>query len=146
MLSVKRFAFMLGWTLRLSIRYSNYFTLVTIGVSRKDLGLTVEFGSQALAELEAVIRPTIRETDLIGELEDGRLGLLLSGADYAEAVGIIQRFAETLGEIQFAVSLAFAIGAACCPTDGVAVSTLVLRATSHPVVTVRGATAPRATT
>src|SRR5262249_31123606 len=95
-LSVKRVAFVLGWALRLSTRYQNFFTLVTVGVSREHLGFTVDFGSQALAELAGVIRPTIRQTDLIGELEDGRLALLLLHADAVEALTVIRRFTEIL--------------------------------------------------
>jgi len=142
-LSVKRFAFMLRWALRLSKRYQNFCTLVTVAVSREHLGFTVDFGSQALAELAGVIRPTIRQTDLIGELEDGRLALLLLYADTVEALTVIQRFTQILSNVQFGVSLAFAVGAACCPIDGVGMRPLVLHATSHPVVTVRGSTAPR---
>ena len=138
MLSAARFGFMLRWALRLSLRYADYCTLVTVGVRREYVGLTVDLGSRALSGLADLIQPTIRETDLIGGLEDGQLGLLLSHSDRAEALRIIQRFADTLGQIQFSTSLAFAIGAACCPTNGVDMDGLVLHAMSHPVVNVRG--------
>src|SRR5262249_38220287 len=88
-------------------------------------------------ELAEVVGPTIRDTDFIGELDDGRLGVLLSDADDVAAFGIIQRFAEVLGDVQFSVSLAFEIGVASCPANGVDLHGLVAHAVSPPVLNVR---------
>src|SRR5262245_20946978 len=75
------FRFILHWTLRQSVRHADYMSLVTIRASREYVGLSVDVGSQSLVELAEVVGPAIRETDLIGELDDGRLGLLLAQAD-----------------------------------------------------------------
>src|SRR5919197_1872870 len=76
-------------SLRHALRHGDYLTLVTIRVSREYLGLTVDVGSQRLSELAEAIGPTIRGTDLTGELEEGRLGLLLSDADDVAAFSMI---------------------------------------------------------
>jgi hypothetical protein len=131
------FRFILHWTLRQAIRRSNYLSLVTIRASREYVGLSVEVASQSLAELADVVGPFLRETDLMGELDDGRLGLLLMHADEAAASRVIQRFGETLGDVRFSVSLAFAIGSACCPTNGIDMNALVAHALAHPVLNVR---------
>jgi hypothetical protein len=124
-------------SLRHALRHGDYLTLVTIRVSREYLGLTVDVGSQRLSELAEAIGPTIRGTDLTGELEEGRLGLLLSDADDVAAFSMIQRLAEVLGSIQFSASLSFEIGAASCPANGVDFHGLVARANSRPVLNVR---------
>ena len=135
-LSVNWFAFILHWALRQALRHAHYVTLVTIRATREHVGWTVDVGAPAMTDIAEVVGPTIRETDLIGELDDGRLGLLLSHADDAAALRVIQRFGETLGDVQFSVSLAFVIGAACCPTNGIDMRTLVAHAMSHPVLNV----------
>jgi len=135
-LSVNWFGFILQWALRQALRHTHYLTLVTIRATRAHVGWTVDVGAPALTDIAEVVGPTIRETDLIGELDDGRLGLLLSHADDATALRIIQRFGETLGDVQFSVSLAFVIGAACCPTNGIDMRALVAHAMSHPVLNV----------
>src|SRR5262245_4794349 len=131
------FRFILHWTLRQAIRRANYLSLVTIRASREYAGLSVDVASQSLAELADVVGPTLRETDLMGELEDGRLGILLMHADEAAASRVIQRFGETLGDVRFSVSLGFAIGSACCPTNGIDINGLLTHALAHPVLNVR---------
>ena len=131
------FGFILHRALRQALRYTDYLTLVTIRATREHDGWTVDVGSPTLSDIADVVAPTIRETDVIGELDDGRLGLLLLHADDAAALRVIERFAEVLGDVQFSASLAFAIGAACCPTSGIDMNALVAHATLHPVLNVR---------
>src|SRR5262245_19175265 len=83
------FAFVVGRAFRHALRHGDYLTLVTIRASREHIGLTVDVGAQILIELAEVVGPTIRDTDFIGELDDGRLGVLLSDADDVAAFGII---------------------------------------------------------
>jgi GGDEF domain-containing protein len=136
-LSSNWFRFILRWALRHALRQSHYLTLVTIQASREYLGLIVEVGSQALTELATAIGPTIRETDLIGEITDGQLGLLFTHVDATDASRIIDRFAEVLGHVHFSASSGFSIGAASCPADGVDMHRLVEHAMSHLVLNVR---------
>jgi hypothetical protein len=131
------FRFILPWMLRQAIRRSDFLSLVTIRSSREYIGLSVEVASQSLAELAEVVGPSLRETDLMGELEDGQLGLLLMHADEDAASRVIQRFGETLGDVRFSVSLGFAIGSACCPTNGIDMNGLLTHALAHPVLNVR---------
>jgi hypothetical protein len=137
LLSASWFGFIVGWALRHALRHADYLTLVTIRASREHTGLTVDVGSPTASELADVIGPAIRGTDFIGELDDGRLGLLFTDADDAAACRIIQRCAEVLEDVQFSMSLAFEVGAASCPTNGVDLNGLVAHATSHPVLNVR---------
>jgi hypothetical protein len=142
----KGFGFILRWALRHAVRYSDYLTLVTIRANREYVGSTIDVGSQALAEIAEVIGPTIRSTDLFGELEAGRLGLLLSDADHEAAFRIIQRFADTLGQVRFSIAMAFAIGVASCPKDGVEAAGVVAHAMMHPILDIRaGPALPAAT-
>src|SRR5262249_49507594 len=121
-------------------RHSNYLSLVTIRASREYVGLSVEVAGPSLTELADVVAPLIRESDLMGELDDGQLGLLLLQADDAAAFRVIQRLGEMLGDVRFSVVLGFAIGTACCPRNGIDMRGLVAHASSHPVLNVR---APR---
>jgi GGDEF domain-containing protein len=136
-LSQKWFAFLLRWALRHAARQPHYLALVTIRARREYVGSTIDIGSHALVEVADAIDPMIRATDLTGELEDGRLGLLLSEADHDVAFCVIQRFAEALGQVRFSVAMAFAIGFACCPRDGVEIDGVVAHAMMHPVLDVR---------
>jgi hypothetical protein len=136
-LSANWFDFIVHRTLRQALRYTDYLTLVMIRATREHVGWTVDVGSPALTDVAEVVAPAVRETDVIGELEDGRLGLLLLHADDAAALRVIERFGETLGDVQFSAPLAFAIGAACCPTNGIDMDALVAHAISHPILSVR---------
>src|SRR5205823_12610883 len=109
-LSVNWFGFILQWALRQALRHTDYLTLVTIRATRAHVGWTVDIGVLALTDIAEVVGPTIRETDLIGELDDGRLGLLLSHVDDAAALRIIQRFGEFLDDVPFFVSISFETG------------------------------------
>jgi hypothetical protein len=134
------FRFIVHWSLRQALRQANYLSLVTIRANREYVGLSVEVAAQSLTELADVVAPLIRESDLMGELDDGQLGLLLLQADDAAAFRVIQRFGEMLGDVRFSVALGFAIGTACCPHNGIDMHGLVAHALSHPVLNVR---APR---
>lgn len=137
-LPVNWFAYVLPWALRQAIRHSEYLTLVTIRASRAYIGLTVDVGPELLSQFAELIGLTIRESDLIGEIEDGRLGLLLLHTDHADASHVIRRLTELLHEFQFPASFEFAIGAASCPADGVDMPSLVAYAVSHSRFNVQG--------
>lgn len=131
MLSASWFAFVLRWALQRAHRYTHFVGLVTIRASRDHVGLTIDGGVQMTTEVADRIGPLIRDTDLIGELDDGRLGVLLADADEAAAASVVHRLGETLARIRFAESLVFAIGAASCPANGVDMPSLVAHATDH---------------
>jgi Diguanylate cyclase, GGDEF domain len=141
-LSWKWFAFLVRAALSHACRHADYVTLVTIRASREYVGATIDVGAQALTEIADVIDPTIRAADIVGQLEHGELGILLSDADEEAAAGIIRRFAERLGHVRFSAPMTFAIGTASCPTDGVRGDDLVAHAMMHPVVDVCSGSAP----
>ena len=136
-LSPKWFAFVVRASLSHACRHADYLTLVTIRASREFVGSTIEVGAQALAEIADIIDPTIRAADIVGELESGQLGILLSDADEDAAAGIIRRVAERLGHVRFTAPLTFAIGAATCPNHGVHAADLFAHAMTHPLLDVR---------
>lgn len=140
-LTPKWFAFVVGAALSHACRHADYLTLVTIRASREYVGSTIDVGAQALTEVADIIDPTIRAADMVGELEDGQLGILLSDADEDAAAGIIRRVAERLGHVRFTTPLTFAIGAASCPTHGVHAAHLVAHAMTHPLLDVRSGSA-----
>ena len=136
-LSPKWFAFVVRASLSHACRRSEYVTLVTIRASREYVGSTIDVGAQALTEVADIIDPTIRAADMVGQLDDGQLGILLSGADEDAAASIIHRIAERLGDVRFTAPLTFAIGAGSCPTHGVHAADLVAHAMTHPLLDVR---------
>lgn len=140
-LSPRWFAFVLRAALSHACRHADYVTLVTIRASREYVGSTIDVGAQALTEIADIIDPTIRAADMVGELEDGQLGILLSDADEDAAAGIIRRLAEKLGHVRFTAPLTFEIGAASCPTHGVHAADLAAHAMTHPLRDVRSGSA-----
>ena len=140
-LSPKWFAFIVRAALSHACRHADYVTLVTIRASREFVGSTIDVGPQVMTEIADIIDPTIRAADMVGELEDGQLGILLPDADEDAASGIIARVAERLGHVRFAAPLTFAIGAASCPTHGVHAADLVAHAMTHPLLDLRSGSA-----
>lgn len=131
------FARVAAWTLRRAFRRNEYVALVTIAARREFPGWEVDVGPEHLIAASAAVRPTIRETDLIGELTGGNLGLLVSDGDEATTCRLVQRIGDTFATQQLPTSLTFAIGAAICPTHGIDLTTLIAHAASHPMLNVR---------
>ena len=140
-LSPKWFAFVVRAALSHACRHADYVTLVTIRASREYVGSTIDVGAHGLTEIADIIDPTIRAADMVGELEDGHLGILLSDTDEDAAAGIIRRVAERLVHVRFTAPLTFAIGAASCPSHGVHAADLVAHAMTHPLLDVRSGSA-----
>jgi len=131
------FAFIASWTLRRSARSNDYAAVIRIHASREFAGWsTVDAGLEGLKELVQAMAPVTRDTDLIGELQDGGLGLLVQDADEADCDRLIERISEAIRAFEFSVPLTLAIGFAVCPTHGVDMQALVGRAESHPALNV----------
>ena len=130
------FAFITAWTLRRSCRSNDYTALLRIHASREFAGSRVDVGGVGLSELADVIAPLIRNTDLIGEVGDGGLGIVLSDADEIAGACVVQRLAEVLATVHFSTALTFALGVGACPTHGTSLAALLEHAESHPVLNV----------
>jgi hypothetical protein len=137
LLSGKWFRFILRWALWHAIRYGHSVSLITIAALREHAGVTFAGSSALLAELADTISRAIRQTDLVGELEDGQLGIMISDADDAEAVAIIRRLTDLLSQVQFSTSLLMHISVACCPTNGSDIDGLFAHTLSHPLLNLR---------
>jgi hypothetical protein len=140
-LTPKWFAFVVRAALSHACRHADYLTLVTIRASREYVGSTIDVGAQALTEVADIIDPTIRAADMVGQLDDGQLGILLSDTDEEAAARIIRRVAERLAHVRFTAPLTFAIGAGSCPAHGVHAADLVAHAMTHPLLDVRSGSA-----
>jgi len=128
--------FIAGWALRRSCRSPEYTALISIRARREFAGLSVVVGPAGLREVADATSAMIRDTDLIGELPDGSLGIVVSDADEIFVSGIVERLAETFSAVRFSAALSFAIGIAVSPTHSTDLFELLDYAESHPVLNV----------
>jgi hypothetical protein len=143
LLSVRRFDFFAQWELRRSLRYGHVVSIATIATHRDHLGVTVDVPARHFPSLAHVIGPMIRETDLMGALPNGQLGVIFCETDYSLAARAVDRFADELTHTLFPFPAGFVIGVASCPTDGVHVEGLLAHALSHPIKNIRSSSSPQ---
>jgi hypothetical protein len=128
------FRFVLDSELKRAVRSQNFLTLVVVEASREWEGMTVTADDGTLQEVAQIIGTQIRDTDLIGQTENGTLSLVLIDADFEHSSRVINRLVSRIEHYEFPTALRLAVGAACYPTHAVDAESLKQRALSHPIV------------
>jgi len=115
-LTPETFDFVLENELKRAVRSQNFVTLVFVeprGTDRPD----------AVDEIASLIRPELRETDLLAA-DARRVSMVLLDADLQNSMRVIDRVMSRLQPYQFTTPLDIEVGAACCPTHGTDVDSL----------------------
>ena len=115
-LSPETFDFVLTNELKRALRSQSFVTLVLIEPRGGDRGGEVR-------EIAALVRPELRETDLLA-IEADAVSLVLFDADLQNSRSVIERVMTRLEHYQFTSPLDIDVGAACCPTHGADANTL----------------------
>jgi GGDEF domain-containing protein len=132
-LTPEAFDFVLNNELKRAVRAQNFVTLVHVepllrgvpggGNGERDL---------AVRQVARLVSREVRETDLLSHTDHGRLSVVLLDSDLESSQAVIDRLLARLEHYQFEKPLTFAVGAACCPTNGTDAHTLRRAAESCP--------------
>jgi hypothetical protein len=142
LLKPEAFAFVLDTELKQAIRSQNYVTLILVAARCDSEGTSVAADQGTLNEIALVFGKEIRDTDFLGHIENGTLGVVLWDADYDHSKKVIDRLVSRIENYDFRTALGFAVGAACCPTHAVDLDSLKRQARDRPVVSWRAGTRP----
>ncbi len=142
LLTASAFEFVLDGELKRAVRSQNYLTLVTVEASREWAGMMVTADAGTLQEIASIIGSQVRETDLLGHVDQGTLALVLLDADYEHSERVINRLVSRIENYEFPTQMRIAVGAACYPTHAVDADSLKRQALSHPIVNWRGGLHP----
>ena len=115
-LTPETFEFVLVNELKRALRSQNFVTLVLV----EPRGAEAETG---VTEIAGLIRPELRETDLLA-VEAGCVSVVLLDTDLQSSKNVIERVMARLEHYQFTTPVEIGIGTACCPTHGADVATL----------------------
>lgn len=132
------FAFVLDIELKRAVRSQNFLTLVMVEASREWEGMTVTADEGLLYEVADIVGREVRDTDLLGHLEKGTLGLVLLDADFESSSRVINRVVSRIEHYEFPAALRIGVGAASYPTHAVDAESLKRQAASRPIVSWRG--------
>lgn len=138
LLTPHAFAFVLDSELKRAVRSQNFLTLVVLETRREWDGLTVDADEGTVSEVARIVGHEVRDTDLIGAVEEGKMSLVLLDADYDSSKKVIDRLVQRIDSYDFPAPLRISMGAACYPTHAVDAGALKQRALSRPVVNWRG--------
>ena len=132
------FDFVLDSELKRAVRSQNFLTLIVLEARREWEGLMVDADEGTVTEVAQVVGHEIRDTDLLGSVESGKLSLVLLDADYENSRKVIDRLVQRIDSYDFSAPLRISMGAACYPTHAGDRDSLKERAVSRPVVNWRG--------
>lgn len=138
LLTTHAFEFVLDGEMKRALRSQNYLTLVALETRREWDGMTVTADDGTVEEVARIIGHDVRDTDLLGNTENGVLSLVLLDADYENATKVIDRLVQRIDNYEFKTPLRISVGAACYPTHAVDPDSLKQEALLHPVVNWRG--------
>ena len=102
------FDFVLDSELKRAVRSQNFLTLVVVEASRDWEGMTVTADDGTLQEVAQIIGKEVRDTDVIGHTEKGRLSLMLLDADFEHSSRVINRLVSRIEHYEFPTTLRLA--------------------------------------
>jgi GGDEF domain-containing protein len=97
-----------------------------------------------LQEMASIISSQVRETDLLGHIDQGTLAIVLLDADFEHSQRVINRLVSLIEHYEFPNALRIAVGAACYPTHAVDGNSLKHQAISRPLANWRSGSRPSA--
>jgi GGDEF domain-containing protein len=142
LLRPEEFRFVLDSELKQSIRTQSYMTLVLVAARCGSDDTSVVADQWTLNKIALVLGRTIRDTDFLGRLDNGLLGVVLWNADYDRSKTVIDRLIASVESYDFRTALSIAVGAACCPTHAVDLDSLKRQARARPVTSWPAGTRP----
>jgi hypothetical protein len=134
LLTQNAFELVLDGELKRAVRSQNYLTLVVLAAQREWDGLEVSADRGTVAEVAGLVTREVRDTDLVGQTDEGTLSLVLIDADYDNSTKVIERLMSRIGSYAFVKPLRVSVGAACYPTHAMDATTLKQQAVSRRVV------------
>jgi hypothetical protein len=137
LLSPWAFEFVLEGELKRAVRSQNFLTLVVLEVRREWEGMAVSPDQESVSHMAQIVRSEVRDTDVIGHLDDGLLSVLLLGADGQSSLVAIERLVQHMDSYLFPTPLRISLGMACYPTEGEDAGALKQRALTNPLVSWR---------
>lgn len=142
LLTPPAFDFVLDSELKRAVRSQSFLTLVVLEARREWDGLTMDADEGTVSEVARIVGHEVRDTDVLGALQNGRLVLVLLDADDESSRKIIDRLVQRIDHYDFRTRLHISMGAACYPTHAVDAESLKQRAQTRPVVSWRGGPTP----
>src|SRR3954468_15808695 len=136
------FEFVLDSELKRAVRSQNFLTLVVLEASREWEGAMITADDGTVQEVAQIIGREVRDTDLLGRTDKGKLSLVLIDTDFEHSTDVIDRLVARINHYEFPAALLIAGGAACYPTHAVDAESLKRQATCRPIVNWRSG--PRA--
>jgi GGDEF domain-containing protein len=143
LLTPRAFDFVLDSELKRAVRSQNFLTLVVLEACREWEGMVVSADDGTLREVARIIATEVRDTDLLGQTEEGTLALMLLESDFEHSTQVIDRLVSLMDDYGFSTSLRIAVGAACYPTHAVNAASLKRQAITRPLVNWRNEPADR---
>jgi len=134
LLTPHAFDFVLDSELKRAVRAQNFLTLVVLEARREWEGLIMDADEGTVSEVARIVGHEVRDTDLLGSVQNGRMLLVLLDADDASSRRIIDRLVQRIDHYDFPAPLQISLGAACYPTHAVDADALKQWAQSRPVV------------
>lgn len=141
LLTPHAFDFVLDSELKRAVRSQSFLTLVVLEARREWDGLIMDADEGTVGEVAGIVGHEVRDTDLLGSVQNGRMLLVLLDADDENSRKIIDRLVQRIDHYDFPAPLHISMGAACYPTHAVDADSLKQRARSRPVVSWRGGSA-----
>ena len=132
------FDFVLDSELKRALRAQNFLTLVVVEARREWEGMMVTADEGTIGEVARILGHEVRDTDLLGCIENGELSLVLLDADHTGSRTVIERIVQRIDSYDFPARLRISMGAACYPTDAIDAASLRRQASSRPVVSWSG--------
>jgi len=141
LLTPHAFDFVLDSELKRAVRSQSFLTLVVLEARREWDGLIMDADEGTVTEVARIVGHEVRDTDLLGAVQNGRALLVLLDADDESSRKIIDRLVQRIDHYDFPAPLHISMGAACYPTHAVDADSLKRRAQTRPVLSWRGGTA-----
>jgi len=141
LLTPQAFDLVLDSELKRAVRSQNFLTLVVLEARREWDGMTMDADEGTVADVARIVGQEIRDTDLIGAVQPGKVSLVLLDADPESSRRVIDRLVQRIDSYDFPAPIQISMGAACYPTHAVDAESLKQRALSRPVVSWRGGAA-----
>lgn len=137
-LTAPAFEFVLDGELKRAVRSQNYLTLVVLEARREWEGVMMTADDGTVEAVAQLVGREVRDTDLLGQTDDGMLSLVLLDSDFDSSCRVIDRLVKRIDKYEFPTSLRISVGAACYPTHAVDADSLKRQAVSRPMVSWRG--------
>ena len=137
LLTPNAFEFVLDAELKRAVRSQNFLTLVVVETRREWDGMMMTADEGTVTSVAQIVGHEVRDTDLLGAMNEGTLSLVLLDADYDSSRKVIDRLVQRIDSYDFSAPLRISVGAACYPTHGVDSESLKRQALTRPVISWR---------